>query len=126
MKAGRSEAPARDFGRGCSVCEMGMTSMRTGRWTFVVLLSALTGPVRAEVESGPAVAEKVPALKVFVATGDHENEKVDYAADRKAKPTVYVFIQADKFSRPMARFLRGLDSAADRVNATQFNIAFRH
>jgi hypothetical protein len=62
-----------------------------------------------DVVSGPTKGEKVPALMVFDATGTHKDKDVDYAADRKDKPTLYVFIQADKFSRPMNRFLKVLD-----------------
>ena len=39
-------------------------------------------------------------LKVFDATGPLKDKEVDYAAERKGKPTVYVFIQADKWDRP--------------------------
>ena len=62
-----------------------------------------------ETKSGPDIGEKVSALKVFAATGDHEGKDVDYAAARKDKATIYVFVQADKWSRPMNRFLQGLD-----------------
>jgi hypothetical protein len=64
-----------------------------------------------DVASGPEQGKQVPALKVFAATGPHQDKEVDYAAQRKGKPTIYVFIQADKWDRPMARFLRKLDDA---------------
>jgi hypothetical protein len=51
----------------------------------------------------------VGPLKVAVVTGDHAGEALDLVADRAAKPTVYVFIQADKWDRPMALFLKTLD-----------------
>jgi len=62
-----------------------------------------------EIESGPPRGEKVPALKVFDATGTFKDRDVDYVAQRKDKPTIYVLIQADKWTRPMARFLKRLD-----------------
>src|SRR5437763_15726180 len=78
------------------------------------LLVVLLAPAAwaQDVASGPEKGMKVPALKVFDATGPHEGKEVDYAAERKGKPTAYVFIQADKWDRPMARFLKGLDEAA--------------
>jgi hypothetical protein len=63
------------------------------------------------VVSGPDKGQKVPALKAFDATGPNKGKEVDYAAERKDRPTVYVFVQADKWDRPMARFLRKLDEA---------------
>jgi hypothetical protein len=78
----------------------------------LLLLAALlvTGPAPAQdVASGPEPGKKVPSLKVFDATGPHKDKDVDYTGQRKGKPTVYVFVQADKWDRPMARFLRKLD-----------------
>jgi hypothetical protein len=51
----------------------------------------------------------LPPLKVFVATGDQAGQEVDYVAAREGKPTIYAFVQADKWDRPVARFLRTLD-----------------
>ncbi len=62
-----------------------------------------------ELATGPA-AGAVPELKVFDTTGPNTGSEVDYAADRKGKPTVYVFIAADKWDRPVARFLKVLDT----------------
>ncbi|OWK34551.1 hypothetical protein FRUB_10522 [Fimbriiglobus ruber] len=64
--------------------------------------------------SGPEKGKRVPALKVFDATGPHEGKEVDYAADRKDAPTVYVFVRADVWDRPMARFLKKLDEAVQK------------
>jgi hypothetical protein len=63
----------------------------------------------ADVESGPKVGEKVGELKAFGVVGPVEGKEVDYAAERKDEPTVYLFIAAENFSRPMARFLKTLD-----------------
>src|SRR5437667_4892304 len=78
---------------------------------FVTLACVLlVAPAQAQdISSGPTKGDKAPPLMVFDATGMHKDKDVDYAADRKDKPTVYVFIQADKFSRPMNRFLKVLD-----------------
>jgi hypothetical protein len=78
----------------------------------LVLASAAPGQ---DLTSGPEAGKKVPALKVFDATGPNKGQELDYAAERKDKPTVYVFVQADKWDRPMARFLRKLDEAVQQV-----------
>lgn len=67
-----------------------------------------------DVPSGPEKGETVPALKVFDATGPHEGKEVDYAAERKDRPTFYLLIQSEKWDRPMARFVKGLDHAVGK------------
>lgn len=62
-----------------------------------------------EVTTGPEKGAKVPGLKVFDATGMHKDKEADYAAERAGKPTVYLFIDAEKFDRPMNRFMKTLD-----------------
>jgi len=42
-------------------------------------------------------------------TGNNAGEELDFVAARDGKPTVYVFIQAEKWDRPVARFLKTLD-----------------
>src|SRR5438067_8522659 len=75
------------------------------------LASLLLAPrcTAQNVDSGPEPGKQVPALKVFDGTGPNQDKELDYAAERKEKPTIYVFIQADKWDRPMARFLCKLD-----------------
>src|SRR5208283_2593875 len=58
---------------------------------------------------GPALGDPVPPLKVFAATGPQESKELDYAAERKDSPTLYVFVQAEHWNRAMARFLKELD-----------------
>ncbi len=69
------------------------------------------GTLRAQVESGPKADSKVEILKLVTATGDNAGKEADYAKERKDKPTIFVFVQADKWDRPTARFLRALDEA---------------
>ncbi len=76
---------------------------------IVAMLAGFAPLARAEVESGPKIGAKIPALKVFAVTGDPSDKEVDYAGLRKDKPTIYVFVAADKFSRPMHRYLKTLD-----------------
>jgi hypothetical protein len=65
--------------------------------------------VLAQINSGPAAGSKLEPLKVKAITGSHAGEDLDFVAAREGKPTVYVFIQADKWDRPVARFLKTLD-----------------
>ncbi len=64
----------------------------------------------AQTHSGPAAGSKLEPLKVKAITGNHAGEDLDFVSAREGKPTMYVFIQADKFDRPVARFLKTLDS----------------
>jgi hypothetical protein len=73
----------------------------------VVLLGAATA--RADVESGPKAGEKVSTLKVYGVVGTVEGKEADFTAERKGALTVYVFVQAEHFGRPTARFLKTLD-----------------
>lgn len=65
--------------------------------------------VRADVASGPKEGDKAAALKVYAVTGESKEKEVDYIDLRKEKPTVYVFVPADKFTRPMFQFIKKLD-----------------
>jgi hypothetical protein len=90
------------------------------RTYLVIVLAWLAAPVLAAgVESGPAKGTVVAALKVYDATGPHADKELDYAADRKDKPTVYVFIVAEKWDRPVARFLRKLDGEVQKHAGAQ-------
>jgi hypothetical protein len=63
----------------------------------------------ADVESGPKTGEKATELKVFAVTGAVENKEVDYAKERGDAPTVYLFVNGEKFTRPMNKFMKTLD-----------------
>lgn len=78
------------------------------------ILSA--GIVRADVESGPKAGEKVGDFKVFGVTGAVEGKEVSYVKERKDETTVYVFVQKEHWGRPMARFLKSLDTASKEVD----------
>jgi hypothetical protein len=62
-----------------------------------------------DIVSGPEKGKAVPALKVYDVTGAHKEKDIDYVAERKDKPTIYLLIRADKFDRPMNRFMKTLD-----------------
>jgi hypothetical protein len=63
----------------------------------------------ADVESGPKAGDKVAPLKVHAVSGPIEDKEVDFAKDRKDEPTIYAFINGEKFARPVARYLKELD-----------------
>ena len=85
------------------------------RSVLPLLLLQFVLPARGQdVTSGPEKGEQVPELKVFDATGAHKEKDVDYAAERKDRPTVYLFVNAEKFDRPMNRFMKGLDAAVKK------------
>ena len=89
----------------------------------LALLAAAAAAHAQDVTSGPAKGEKVPALKVFDATGENADKDVDYAAQRQDKPTVYLFVRADKFDRPMNRFMKTLDGAVKKDFADTYVVA---
>src|SRR4051812_17491497 len=57
----------------------------------------------------PSAGSKLEPLKIKMITGNNAGEELDFVAARDGKPTVYVFIQAEKWDRPVARFLKTLD-----------------
>ena len=63
----------------------------------------------ADVESGPKVGDPVSPLKVFAVVGKLTDKEVDYAAERKDEPTIYLLVNAARFGRPAARFMKVLD-----------------
>jgi hypothetical protein len=90
--------------------------MRVCQLLAVVTCLVAVSAARAEdVQSGPKAGDKVAALKVLAATGDNAGKELDIAAERKDKPTVYIFIDADQFSRPIARYLKVLDGAVNNI-----------
>lgn len=87
------------------------------RWPALLMLgvSALTPSVgRAQSASGPKEGTEVGPLKVFAATGDSAGQSVDFVAEQGDRPRVYLFIQAEHWNRPMARFVRTLDQESTK------------
>jgi hypothetical protein len=82
----------------------------------LAVVGLAVGVALADVESGPKAGEKIGALKAFGVVGTVEGKEADFAAERKDEPTVYLFVSAEKFSRPMARFMRTLDGKLGEVN----------
>jgi hypothetical protein len=75
----------------------------------VGFLLAIGAAALADVASGPKEGEKAAALPVYAVTGDPKEKDVDYITTRKDKPTVYVFVNQEKWGRPMFQFIKKLD-----------------
>jgi hypothetical protein len=81
-----------------------------------------------DLASGPKVGDKVPALKVYAVVGMQENKEVDYAAERKEKPTIYLFVKSKEGGipeggRPAGRFMKELDKVVKETNADAYVVA---
>jgi len=87
---------------------------------FVLLANPL---LAQDVTSGPAKGSKVAALKVYDATGLHKEKTIDYVAERKDRPTIYLLLQADKFDRPMNRLMKTLDSQIKKDHPAVYAVA---
>lgn len=88
----------------------------------IAIICVSTLAVGQELATGPA-AGAMPELKVFDTTGPNTGSDVDYTADRKGKPTIYVFIAADKWDRPVARFLKTLDTEVAKTSDDAYIVA---
>jgi hypothetical protein len=88
-----------------------------------LLLVVWSAVQAADVDSGPAKDSKVPALPVFDATGANKDKSVDYAALRKDKLTVYLFVGEGKFARPVFRFMKTLDEAIRKDLPDGYSVA---
>jgi len=87
----------------------------------VVLITVAA--LRADVASGPKEGDKVSALPVFAVTGDPKDKDVNYVEQRKEKPTVFVFVQAEHWSRPMFRFVKKLDEILPELSEDAIPVA---
>lgn len=79
------------------------------RWLSLTLILFGTSSTLAQLGSGPKPGAKVEALTAFVVTGDRAGEVLNMVAERGTKPTVYLFVQAQHWDRPMARFIKTID-----------------
>lgn len=77
---------------------------------IVIALLVLAYPVVADdIASGPKKGEKVPPLTVTDVTGPNKGKEVDIVKARGDKPTLYLMLWADKFTRPMNQYMKTLD-----------------
>lgn len=93
--------------------------MRFRHITFILVLLSLVSALRADVDSGPTVGEKMPALSLPVVVGNEAGKETDWLKERGAKPTVYFFVRTDKFSRPSARVLKKFDGELAQLGETR-------
>ena len=82
----------------------------------LLFLLAFAPVIFADVESGPKEGEKVEELKVLGVVGLQAGKEADFAAERKDEITVYLFINAEKFDRPMNQFIKKLDAALPGIS----------
>ncbi len=54
-------------------------------------------------------AEELKPFKVFVAAGANSGTEVDYVTQRKDQTTIYLFVAANDWARPVASYVRKLD-----------------
>jgi len=102
--------------------------MTSSRLLAGIVLLAATSLVQADVVSGPPKGEKTPMLKVYAVVGMAEDKEVDYVAERKDRPTVYVFVKAKdgaipEGGRPAGRFMKGLDKAVKELGMEAYVVA---
>jgi hypothetical protein len=91
--------------------------MLTRALVAVSLALSLAVACRADVPSGPTVGSAVPELTVTGVTGPLAGlDDLDVIADREGLPTVYLFVPASRFSRPIARFIKVLDGHVRNVS----------
>lgn len=102
--------------------------MRSAHWLALSILFLAAGFVQADVISGPPKGEKAPALKVYAVVGMVEDKDVDYVAERKDKPTIYVFVKSKdggipEGGRPAGRFMKVLDQAVKDIGENTYVVA---
>ncbi len=91
--------------------------------SVLALISLASLVHAAEIDSGPKPGEKVTPLKVHAIIGAVEDKEVDYAKERKDKPTVYVFVQSQWFDRPIGRYLMELDKKIGAIGKDAYIVA---
>jgi hypothetical protein len=94
----------------------------------LVFLAAPAPVWSQDLASGPKAGDTVPALKVYAVVGMQENKEVDYAAERKDKPTIYVFVKSKEGGvpeggRPAGRFMKELDKVVKDASADAYIVA---
>ncbi|MFO0908280.1 MAG: hypothetical protein U0794_07955 [Isosphaeraceae bacterium] len=81
---------------------------------IVVAFTLQAGTALGQVESGPEAGTAPKSFKTFVVVGERPENSVDFIAERAEKSTIYLFIPAGKWSRPVARFVKKLDEALEK------------
>ncbi len=80
-----------------------------------ILTILALAPVADKLTSGPEIGAIAPALTAHVAAGIGTGESRNIATVRQGQLTIYAFVQAAQFDRPMARLIHTIDQGiADR------------
>lgn len=75
-------------------------------WAFAIAPLA----ARGQTSSGPEAGSKAAPLKIEICTGERAGQELDAVSDRGRRPTVFVFVRADTWDRPAARYLKTIDA----------------
>lgn len=67
------------------------------------------------IESGPAIGTKVTPLEVQIVEQGRAAEATDLRKQRQDAPTIYVFLDGERFDRPTASYLREVDAAVQTL-----------
>jgi hypothetical protein len=81
------------------------TTGKSSRFQLMAIIVLLTNIAFADEPGKQAVSK----LESVVCVGDQAGEKQELAESRGKNPTIYFFIQAEHWDRPIARLLRELD-----------------
>ncbi len=84
-----------------------------------VCVLGLSSTATADVDSGPTVGEKMPALSLPVVVGADMGKETDWLKERGDKPTVYFFIRTDKITRPTMRVVKKFDTELAQLGETR-------
>lgn len=87
----------------------------------LAMAAACALPALAQLTSGPEAGSKPEPVKVEALTGPQEGKTLDYVAERKGKPTLYVFLR--EFDRPIARYIKTLDTAIREESTEALTVA---
>jgi hypothetical protein len=88
--------------------------MHTGAGFLAIGLLAVAYQAAGDIPSGPDAGATAEPVRVGVAAGERLGQSFDAVADRAGRPAVFLFVPADRFDRPTARFLKTLDDALAR------------
>lgn len=68
----------------------------------------------AQLKSGPEPGIEITGFSVHVVTGDFAGKDVDFIKEKMDKTTVFLFVSASNWTRPVARYLKTLDDTLSK------------
>ncbi len=88
------------------------------RLPILILLGTLLLP--SSLAFGQTAEDtKAKGFPAYAVTGDQSGQTVDFVAARKDEPTLYAFVQAEKWDRPLARLLRTIDEELPAIDGAE-------